>query len=182
MLKYVLLGFLNYSPMTGYELKQAMDTSTAFFWHAKQSQVYTTLKALEEDGLLVSQVEPQADRPDKRVYTITEMGKQDLREWLARPQTEIDPRKETILLKLFFSAQLDKETILTHLRLQRQLHQEQCNLYRHELGPDIQAQFDDPVLGRDARLWDATRRMGEIFESATLQWLDETIAMIEREF
>ena len=44
MLKYVLLGFLNYTPMTGYELKQFMDESTANFWHAKQSQIYTTLK------------------------------------------------------------------------------------------------------------------------------------------
>lgn len=182
MLKYVLLGFLNYGPQTGYELKQVMDQSTAFFWHAKQSQVYITLKALAAEGLVISHIEPQEDRPDRRVYDITEAGREDLRDWLARPQTEIDPRKETLLLKLFFSAQLDKETILTHLRLQRHLHQEQGNLYRHQLGPDIQAQFNDPVLGRDARLWDATRRMGEIFESATLQWLDETIAMIEQEF
>ena len=46
MLKYVLLGFLNYAPQTGYELKQAIDKSTSFFWHAKQSQIYTTLKGL----------------------------------------------------------------------------------------------------------------------------------------
>ncbi|MBP7998650.1 MAG: PadR family transcriptional regulator [Chloroflexi bacterium] len=182
MLKYVLLGFLNYGPQTGYELKQVMDQSTAFFWHAKQSQVYTTLKALAEEGLVVSHIEPQDDRPDRRVYVITETGRADLQKWLARPQTEIDPRKETLLLKLFFSAQLGKETILTHLRLQRQLHISQLHLYQNELAPDIQAQFNDPLIGRDARLWDATRRMGEIFEEMTISWLNETIAMIEREF
>lgn len=182
MLKYVLLGFLNYAPQTGYELKQAMDKSTSFFWHAKQSQIYTTLKGLEAEGLVESQVEPQADRPDRRVYTITAAGQGDLQEWLARPQTEIDPRKETILLKLFFSARLDKETILTQLRLQRQLHAAQYRLYRDEITPRIQGQFDDPELGRDARLWDATRRMGELYEEAILRWFDETIAMIETEF
>jgi PadR family transcriptional regulator AphA len=182
MLKYVLLGFLNYSPQTGYELKQAMNQSTAFFWHAKQSQVYITLKALAAEGLVLSHVEPQEDRPDRRVYDITEAGREDLRDWLARPQTEIDPRKETLLLKLFFSAQLSKETILTHLRLQHHLHSQQLNLYQNELATDIQAQFSDPLLGRDARLWDATRRMGEIFEEMTIRWLDETITMIEREF
>ena len=56
MLKYVLLGFLNYTPMTGYELKQFMDESTANFWHAKQSQIYTTLKKLEEEGMLESHI------------------------------------------------------------------------------------------------------------------------------
>lgn len=182
MLKYVLLGFLNYTPQTGYELKQAMDKSTSFFWHAKQSQVYTTLKSLEEDGLVQSCVEPQEDRPDRRVYTITEAGRADLQEWLARPQTEIDPRKETLLLKLFFSAHLNKETILTQLRLQRQLHHQQYRLYRDEIAAHIQAQFDDPDLGRDARLWEATRRMGELFEESIVRWLDETITMIEAAF
>ena len=77
---------------------------------------------------------------------------------------------------------MSKETILTHLRLQHHLHSQQLNLYQNELATDIQAQFSDPLLGRDARLWDATRRMGEIFEEMTIRWLDETIAMIEQEF
>ena len=47
MLKYALLGFLKYESKTGYELKQTMDKSTGLFWHAKQSQIYTTLKKLE---------------------------------------------------------------------------------------------------------------------------------------
>lgn len=182
MLKYVLLGFLNYGPQTGYELKQEMDQSTSYFWHAKQSQIYTTLKKLEEEGLVVSEVEAQAERPDRRVYTITAAGQSDLRGWLARPLTDIEPRKETLLVKLFFSAHLDKTTLLTQLRLQRDLHQQQYLLYRNEIAPHLQAQFDDPDIGQDARLWDATRRMGELFEEAIVRWLDETIAMIEARF
>jgi DNA-binding PadR family transcriptional regulator len=182
MLKYVLLGFLNYGPRTGYELKQEMDQSTSYFWHAKQSQIYTTLKKLEEDDLVTSQIEAQTERPDRRVYTITVAGQADLREWLERPLTEIEPRKETLLVKLFFSADLDKNTLLTQLRLQRDLHQQQYLLYRDEIAPHLQAQFDNPDVGQDARLWDATRRMGELYEEAIVRWLDETIAMIEAQF
>lgn len=182
MLKYVLLGFLNYGPQTGYELKQAMDSSTAYFWHAKQSQIYTTLKSLEAEGQVVSQVEPQEDRPDRRVYTITEAGRGELRGWLERPLTTIDPRKETLLVKLFFSGETNKITLLTQLRLQRDLHQQQYLFYRDELAPQIQEDFDDPELGLHARLWDATRRMGELHEEAIVRWLDETIAMIEAQF
>ncbi|MBW1868666.1 MAG: PadR family transcriptional regulator, partial [Deltaproteobacteria bacterium] len=134
MLKYAILGFLKYRPHTGYEIKQTMDKSTGHFWHAKQSQIYTTLKnkKLEEGGLVASHPEPQESRPDRRVYTITESGSKELQEWLSQPVTKLDDSKVILLLKLFFSGKEDKETILTQLRLQRSLHERQFELYKTE--------------------------------------------------
>lgn len=179
-LQHALLGFLNYQPMTGYELKQFMDVSTANFWHAKQSQIYTTLKKLEGNGLLISHVEAQEGRPDRRVYEITPAGHADLEVWLAQPLTELNPTKEALLLKLFFSAGLDKQIILTQLRLQRDLHRRQQAHYATETKTVIQ-QFaaSMPDLQRDALLWDATRRFGVLFEEMYVRWLDETIGMVE---
>ncbi len=183
MLKYTLLGFLNYLPLTGYELKQRMDSSTTHFWHAKLSQIYVTLKALEEEGLVASSVEEQAERPDKRIYTITPAGQGELRRWLAQPETELSPKKETLVLKLFFSAQLDRETILTQLRLQRDLHRQQEAYYRDVSTQVIrQAAADFPMLGKDAVLWEATRRFGEAYEALYGRWLDECIQLIETQF
>ena len=48
MLKFTLLGFLNYTPMTGYELEGWVNASTGNFWHAELSQIYKTLKQLEK--------------------------------------------------------------------------------------------------------------------------------------
>ena len=48
MIKFILLGFLNYQQMTGYELKQFMDESIAHFWHAYHSQIYTSLRQMEK--------------------------------------------------------------------------------------------------------------------------------------
>jgi DNA-binding PadR family transcriptional regulator len=182
MLKYTLLGFLNYQPMTGYELKQRMDNSTTHFWHAKLSQIYTTLKALEEEGHVASSVEAQTERPDKRIYTITPSGQAELHQWLAQPETEISPKKEIVVLKLFFAAQLDRETILTQLRVQRDLHRQQLAYYR-EVTPQViqQAAAEFPGLVRDALLWEATRRFGEEYEALYVNWLEETIQMVERE-
>ncbi len=83
MLKFILLGLLDYRPMSGYELEGWINASTGNFWHAKLSQIYTTLKRLEESGSVVSHVEPQAGRPDRRVFTITDSGRADLRAWAA---------------------------------------------------------------------------------------------------
>ena len=67
-LKHTLLGFLNYAPMTGYDLKKHIDNSTQFFWHAKLGQIYPTLKRLDEDGLTESEIMPQEGKPDKKFY------------------------------------------------------------------------------------------------------------------
>ena len=183
MLKYALLGFLKYDPKTGYELKQTIDKSTGHFWHAKQSQIYTTLKKLEEDGLAISHPEPQESRPDRRVYTITEPGEKALQEWLLQPVTKLDTTKQLLLLKLFFSGKLEKEAILTQLRLLRNLHERQAELYKTET-PDFikEISTSQPELRQDAYLWEATRRFGELYEKMYIRWLYETIAMVEKEF
>jgi len=183
MLKFALLGLLKYNSNTGYELKQTMDKSTGHFWHAKQSQIYTTLKKLEEDKLANSHAEPQESRPDRRVYTITESGEKALQEWLLQPMTRLDTTKQLLLLKLFFSGKLEKEAILTQLRLLRNLHERQAELYKTET-PDFikEIMASQPELRQDAYLWEATRHFGELYEKMYIRWLYETIAMVEKEF
>ena len=169
--------------MSGYDLKQFTDRSISNFWHAELSQIYLTLKALEKDGLITSSAVPQAGRPDRRVYTITESGQQALDYWLKTPFTEIDQYKDTLLLKLFFSANLGKDAILAQLHLQRSLHQKLVNQYQTETAQDIAQTVEHaPQLRQDALLWEATRRFGEMTEAAYVRWLDETIEMVETEF
>lgn len=179
MLKYALLGFLNYLDATGYDLKQLLDVSTANFWHAEQSQIYATLKKLENENLISSKIVPQENRPDRRVYSITEKGKQDLINWLNEPIGELEERKETLLLKLFFSAGSEIETLLTELHLQKSLHEKQLELYQTS-SREIIAQFRNSTgLEEDARHWELTRRFGEMFEEMYIAWLEEAIQTME---
>ena len=180
-LRHALLGFLNYQPMTGYELKQTMDFSTSNFWHAKQSQIYTTLKKMEEKGFTVSEIEAQNGRPDRRVYSITESGQAALQTWLSQPVIELQARKELVLLKLFFSANQDKQQLLNQLNMQRELHQRQLEQYQTETKAMIQ-QYAGLMAGgeKNALLWDSTRRFGVMFEQMAIAWIDETIGRIER--
>ena len=88
-LKHGLLGLLNYGPMTGYDLNKAFKDSLAFFWQAKTSQIYRELGAMERCGWLTSERIIQNERPNKRVYTITDSGKEELKNWLSLPETDI---------------------------------------------------------------------------------------------
>lgn len=182
-LQYILLGFLNYRSQTGYELKQLMDKSTSHFWYAKQSQIYTTLKKMEREGWIISRIEPQKSRPDRVVYKITKSGLNVLEGWISNPIRELDLHKNTLLVKLFFSAREGREAVLTQLRLLRNLHQRNGQLYKTQTKKVIEEFVARrPKLKKDALLWETTRRFGELHEEMVLHWLDETIAMVEKNF
>ena len=183
MLAYALLGFLNYGEMTGYDVKQLIDESRFNFWYAKQSQIYTTLKKMESKGWVVSHLETQEGRPDKRLYNITEVGREVLRGWLVDPIIELEPRKEPFLLKLFFSAPLEKEQLLTELRLRRKLYQKKLTEYQNEARQTIVHYTGHmPSEMKDPLMWEVTRRCLELHAEMYVRWLDETIASVEENF
>ncbi len=107
-LPHAILGFLNYAPMTGYDLKKAFDTSVRHFWPADQAQIYRTLKELMRQGWVTVEVVPQEDRPNRKVYHITEAGREELRRWLRTPTAPEDPRVP-LLVKVFFAGGLADE-------------------------------------------------------------------------
>ena len=55
-LDVILLAMLT-RPANGYDLKAAFDKSANHFWPAELSQIYRTLKRLEESGFLKSRTE-----------------------------------------------------------------------------------------------------------------------------
>lgn len=180
MLKTIILGFLNYRPMTGYDIKRLMGVSTEHFWDAKLSQIYTTLKKLEADDSVQSQIEAQEDRPNRRIYTITDKGRTELNSWLGTVITTRENKKDPLLLKMFFTTPENKKTLITQLRLQLDLHQEQLRLY-HEESPTVIEDFvtDQPELVPNIMLWDLTRRFGVMYEETYIQWLKEAIQTLE---
>ncbi len=77
-LEHAILGFLNYHPYSGYDLKKIFDTSVQHFWPADQSQIYRTLNRLTEQGYAQVEKVDQENRPDRKVYHITADGRAEL--------------------------------------------------------------------------------------------------------
>jgi len=113
-LRYIILGLLGAHPMSGYDIKRAFDRSIATYWNAGHSQIYTTLKALDQRRLVTSELIYQEGRPNRRVYHLTPGGRDALDAWLAEP---IPPRftKDEFLTKLFFCGQTSDQAALQHL-------------------------------------------------------------------
>jgi PadR family transcriptional regulator, regulatory protein AphA len=98
---YVILGMLRGEPRSGYEIKQAVDNSTRFFWAASYGQIYPELRALAKAGLVAGESRPTGGRR-RTVYRLTDAGREELRRWLDRPPERLELRDEG-LLKLFFA-------------------------------------------------------------------------------
>ena len=77
-----VLGVLTWGPMSGYDLKKAIDSSVGYFWGPAKSGIYALLPRLAESGLATSRQIAQSGRPDKRVYRITARGRAALRTWI----------------------------------------------------------------------------------------------------
>ena len=73
--KFILLGLLSERPQHGYELIKELENRRSGFRRLSPGSVYPKLQMLEEKGYLTSE---QID--DKRVYTITDSGRQLLDE------------------------------------------------------------------------------------------------------
>ncbi|SRR5579883_203757 len=118
-LRSIILGLLGARPMTGYDIKRAFDRAIASYWNAGNSQIYTTLKALEHEGLVKSELVIQQHRPNRKLYQLTPQGEAELAAWLKEP-APARFIKDEFLAKLFFCGQTSDEVALHHLLEHRQ--------------------------------------------------------------
>jgi DNA-binding PadR family transcriptional regulator len=118
-LRFIMLGLLGARAMTGYDIKQAFDRAIASYWNAGNSQIYTTLKALEQDKLVESELVIQQHRPNRKLYRLTPQGESELDAWLKEPAPERFTKDE-FLARLFFCGQATDDVALRHLTEHRQ--------------------------------------------------------------
>jgi Predicted transcriptional regulators len=81
-IRHAILGYLSWKPFTGYELKKLFSDALSFHWSGNNNQIYGSLVTLHKEGLVSIEVQQQEKYPARKVYTITEGGKAELRRWL----------------------------------------------------------------------------------------------------
>ena len=85
-MRHPFLALLADGPAHGYELRSAVqERCGALLPPMNAGQVYNTLSRLESAGLVEGEEVPQSGRPDRRVYLITDAGRDELAAWVSRP-------------------------------------------------------------------------------------------------
>src|SRR5260221_3781124 len=83
--KYVVLGLLTHHPYYGYELKREAEQLLGRGADLNPGQLYPLLRKLAAQQLIAGERIEQEDRPDKRVFTLTEAGARELATRLYEP-------------------------------------------------------------------------------------------------
>ena len=167
---YALLALLARGALTGYDLAQRMRRSTDFFWTARHSQIYPELARMAAAGLVTHEVIHQSERPDKKLYTITDAGYAALRVWLARPVRPAPERDET-MLKAWCAWLVEPGKAVGLFRVQEAEHLARLATYETMMA-DLEQHPD--VRGRHVRTpifaSYATLRRGIQYERGYAEW------------
>lgn len=176
-LQYSILGLIDINPLSGYDIVKIYNYAVVFYWHATHTQIYRTLKKLEESGLLSSKTMPEKDGPSKKLYSITEEGKQSLQDWL-NTTSELTSFKHSFLLKLSMSHNVDNDFIIN-----------QFQTYIDELEKKLlfltsKEKLEKRSFARDEKeklLWYLTEKNGQMYYENEIKWAKESLAAF-REF
>jgi DNA-binding PadR family transcriptional regulator len=179
-LRHAVLAALLEGEASGYELAKRFDVSVANFWSATPQQLYRELERLEAEGLLAGRVVEQQRRPNKRVFTLTDVGRQELHAFVAQPARPTAMRDD-LLVKVQAAADDDLDAVRKSL-LER-LEHARGKLGRYE-------RFRDGLLdGRSesAYLRDAERigpyltlMGGRMYEEQNIRWCEAVLEALDR--
>jgi DNA-binding PadR family transcriptional regulator len=124
---YAVLGLLAQTPGTSYDLVARVRRTIGNFWIFSHAQLYAEPARLEARRYVASVAEEGGRR--RRVYTITEAGRAELKQWLAQSTPGHTEVRDPGLLKLFFADQGDPGTIAALARDRRSAHAERAAAY-----------------------------------------------------
>lgn len=105
-INHAILGMLSYRSMTGYDLKKLIQEASFMHWSGNNNQIYKSLTELLAKGMVSNVVRHQEGAPTKKVYMITQKGRESLKEWVLSEAEPMEIRKP-FLVQLACSGQLN---------------------------------------------------------------------------
>ncbi|RPI94079.1 MAG: PadR family transcriptional regulator [Chloroflexi bacterium] len=177
-LSHAILGFLDYKPMSGYDLKKLFDGSIAHFWSATQSHIYKALENLESEGMVESQVIQQEGKPNRKQYKITDAGKTELRRWVSTPLPVEGPRAAW-LIQVFFAHNVANEEIAN--LFEKRIEYLRTYLSQCQLGQKtIDENYKKVGVKRLQSLWQLTLDYGIDHYQNEISWLERTLPIVRK--
>ncbi|OGR03521.1 MAG: hypothetical protein A2511_05525 [Deltaproteobacteria bacterium RIFOXYD12_FULL_50_9] len=126
-IKYAILAILAERDMHGYELKSNFDDKVGEFWSLNFGQIYSTLDRMEKEELVTHGRETQERRPDRKIFSITAQGRQELNEWLTTPVNKVRALRDEFFIKLVFMDKRDPGPLLDLITKQKALYLKQMS-------------------------------------------------------
>jgi len=176
--KYLILGNLMFSCSHGYEMKSQMVQKMNREFGINDGQLYPTLKKLEEEGLVVKTIEHQDGAPSRHIYTITDKGQADFRQWLESSEGEDRAfrydffRKDLFCVKSNFLHFLKKEKAIEKIQLQMETVKNTIADLKTARSHMVERKVDPLHI----KVWE----YGVMNHETRLQWLNEFLQEVRK--
>jgi DNA-binding PadR family transcriptional regulator len=179
-LRDAVLAALLEGESSGYDLAKSFDASVANFWMATPQQLYRELDRLAAQGLIQARVVHQERRPNKRMYSLTEVGYEAIRQFTSRapkPSVIRDELAVKLLAVDVGNAQAVRDFMIERLqwataKLQR---------YERMRARMLDGRSKEDYLAQAKRVGPyLTLMRGISFEQENIRWAERTLAIMEQ--
>ncbi|MBT2441855.1 PadR family transcriptional regulator [Streptomyces sp. ISL-36] len=179
-LKHAVLAALLEGEASGYDLAKIFDVSVANFWAATPQQLYRELDRLSEAGLIAARVVQQRRRPNKRMFSLTDAGRQDLVAYTAQP-----PRPTAIRDELMVQVQAcdagDTDAVRGFVRERMEWSRGKLARYRRLREWMLDGRDEETYLREAERIGPyLTLMRGLSLEEENLRWGERVLAVLEQ--
>ena len=168
---HFVLGMLTKQPMSGYDIKRFLKTLSWLIGSPSFGSLYPALRGLLEDGLVTVDLVPRPERQPRKIYTITELGREDLQAWIDRPVAP-DASLKAFAMRLVLASNFSRAGLLSHLHQRRA----QVAVHKSQLEERIASQGENSDFGQSLAL-----EYGLTLARAEYAWLQDALDSLSLE-
>ncbi len=174
-LKHGILGLLSINNASGYDLSKLFSESLNYFWMANQSQIYRELDKMEEFGWVMSQKVEQKNRPNKRIYELTDSGASELYNWLKEEGIEqLMVIRSPLLMKIFFAGKIERQDVINLLTN----YQMECENALKRIENEVAMIGSYEESAKNPAYWRYTTNYCTDYYKFLIKWSKETISSL----
>jgi DNA-binding PadR family transcriptional regulator len=150
--------------MSGYDIRRTLNSLRWLVGNPSFGSLYPALHALLKDNLVTVDVDVRPGKPSRKIYAITDAGRQVLQQWIDQPVGP-DASARAFVMRLILADNSSRAGLIA------QLHQRRAQVaaYCAALN-ETTAQDEERSLGRRLAL-----EYGLALASTELDWLDRTL-------
>lgn len=177
-LKYAVLAALMNGEASGYDLAKVFDIAMANFWSSTPQQLYRELDRLATEGLVEARVVQQERRPNKRLFSLTQTGRDALRTFALSPPRPTAIRDE-LMVKIQAMDVVDPDAVRPLVEESLKLFSERLARYERISEHMLDGRREEEYLVEAEQVGPyLTLMRGRSFEEENVRWCKRTLEVL----
>ena len=171
-LQDAILAALAYDESSGYDLAKAFDITVANYWTATPQQLYRELEKMQAGGLIEARLVEQEKRPNKRMFSLTDDGREALRAFTTRAPKPTAIRDD-LLVQVEAMEAGDVGSVRENVEAKLATSEDKLRRYERTREFLLDGRSEETFLAEEARIGPyLTLLRGIAFERENLSWCE----------